>query len=198
MIEIFYVLLILLVAIAFYLFVAFKRVQWQFRKTEKKKISPFSILISLVYFGIVVFVAWQIFSNGLENVSSKLSEISSSGLFEKITALRSQWSSSKSVDDQVKVSNQLDGAVSRLLLVVENYPQIKANTNFLALQDEFVGTENRIAVSRKDYNDVVGVFNAKIQKIPTNIIASLFNFHARTFFEAEAGSEKAVKVSFAK
>ncbi len=119
-------------------------------------------------------------------------------LFERITALRSQWSTSKSVDDQVKASNALDSAVSRLLLVAENYPDLKANTNFLALQDELAGTENRINVARRDYNEAVRVFNTRVQVFPTNILASSFGFKEKTFFQAEAGSEKAVKVSFEK
>jgi len=91
---------------------------------------------------------------------------------------------------------ELSGALSRLLAVVENYPQLKANENFLNLQAQLEGTENRIAVERKRYNEIAMEFNAKRRSFPAVIIANMYGFKEKAYFEAEAGSEKAPKVSF--
>lgn len=121
------------------------------------------------------------------------------GLFTKITELRSQWQSSVNKGDipgQQAAISGIEGALSRLLVVVENYPQLKANENFLSLQDELAGTENRIAVERQRFNDAVKNYNIKIKKVPTNIIANLFDFGPREFFEAKPGAEEAPNVQF--
>lgn len=120
-------------------------------------------------------------------------------LFTEITELRSQWQNAKNTGDQggqISTIQNMEGALSRLLVVVENYPELKANQNFLALQDELAGTENRIAVERTRYNDAVKAYNIAIQRLPTNIVANLFDFEARQFFEADVGAEKAVVVTF--
>ena len=92
---------------------------------------------------------------------------------------------------------KLNGIVENyrgLNINVENYPQLKATTNFLALQDELAGTENRISVERKRYNDAVGVINKKVRFFPTNIIASMFGFEKKEFFEAVEGAETSPEV----
>ena len=91
--------------------------------------------------------------------------------FEEITRLRSQWQSSSTIDQKVQAANQIEGALSRLLLVAENYPQLKATQNFLALQDELANTENKISVERGRFNDAVKSFNARIKTFPTRIVA---------------------------
>jgi len=93
-------------------------------------------------------------------------------LFTEITELRSQWASATSRQGKIESAEGLEGAIGRLLLVAENYPQLKANENFLALQTQLEGTENRIAVERKRYNDAVRSYNIKIKRIPTNIVAN--------------------------
>lgn len=93
-------------------------------------------------------------------------------------------------------NSDLSNALSRLLVVVENYPQLKANENFRALQDELAGTENRIAVARKDYNDSVKTLNAAIRVFPGNIIAGSCGIKAREYFQAEEGATKAPSVKF--
>ncbi len=120
-------------------------------------------------------------------------------LFTEITALRSQWQTARSAGDvngAIAAAQGADSAISRLLLVAENYPQLKASENFLSLQDELAGTENRVAFSRNKYNEAVRVYDTAIRRFPTNIIAGLFGFDKKTLFEAQAGAESAPQVSF--
>ena len=91
---------------------------------------------------------------------------------------------------------ELSGALSRLLVTIEKYPDLKANQNFLELQAELAGTENRIGVARDNFNSEAKNYNTTIKKFPTNIIAGLFNFEAKPYFEADAGSKNAPKVEF--
>ncbi|MGB3128114.1 MAG: LemA family protein, partial [Dehalococcoidia bacterium] len=101
------------------------------------------------------------------------------------------------VGAQSKAEAGLSGALSRLLVVVENYPDLKASQNFLALQEELTSTENKISFSRQFYNDSVLGYNNKTQMFPSNIIASITRFQAGEFFEVEAPAEREVpKVSF--
>jgi LemA protein len=117
--------------------------------------------------------------------------------FETITNARSQAMGAKNVAESSKAEGALGDALSKFLLVVENYPDLKANQNFLALQEELSSTENRIAFSRQGYNDQVLSFNNKIEMFPSNIIAGMFNFVKADFFEIEAPAERATpKVSF--
>ncbi len=90
----------------------------------------------------------------------------------------------------------LSSALSRLLAVAENYPQLKANENFLQLQSQLEGTENRIAVERRRFNEVVQEFNVKIRTFPASFIAGMMGFHEKAYFQAEPGAEKAPKVKF--
>ncbi|MDD5135565.1 MAG: LemA family protein [Phycisphaerae bacterium] len=116
---------------------------------------------------------------------------------EAITNARSQAMDAKNVADSAKAEGMLGAALSKFLLTVEAYPDLKANQNFLSLQEELSSTENKIAFSRQAYNDQVLFFNNKIQMFPSNIIAGAFNFGKRDFFEIEDSAEKAVpKVSF--
>lgn len=91
---------------------------------------------------------------------------------------------------------ELTQSLGRLLAVVENYPQLKANQNFLELQSQLEGTENRITVERMKFNQVTQEYNAKIRSFPTNLTASLFGFQKKGYFQAEAGSDKTPKVEF--
>lgn len=119
-----------------------------------------------------------------------------SGVFEEVTRLRSQWGEAKTQSDKVQAANQIEGALSKLLLVSENYPELKANQNFIALQDELSGTENRIAVERRRYNDVVKEFNSSIRRFPTSVVAGMMGLQKRDYFEAEKGAAAAPKVEF--
>ena len=95
-----------------------------------------------------------------------------------------------------KAQSGVSSALGRLLAVAENYPDLKANQNFLELQSQLEGTENRITVARKDFNDTAKSYNQAIRQFPKNILAGLFGFEKKSYFEAEAGSEKAPKVEF--
>ncbi|MBQ7163059.1 MAG: LemA family protein [Bacteroidales bacterium] len=90
----------------------------------------------------------------------------------------------------------LSAALNRLMVVVERYPELKANQNFIELQSQLEGTENRITVERQKYNDVVKTYNAGVRKFPRNIIASLFNFDTKAYFKAAEGADKAPEVDF--
>jgi LemA protein len=119
------------------------------------------------------------------------------GTLEAVTNARSQALEAKNVADAAKAEGVLGRALSKFLLTVEAYPDLKANQNFLALQEELSSTENKIAFSRQAYNDQVLFFNNKTQMFPSSIIAGMFNFKKHDFFEIEDSSEKAVpKVNF--
>lgn len=95
-----------------------------------------------------------------------------------------------------KAQGDVTSALGKLLAITENYPDLKANQNFLELQSQLEGTENRITVARKDFNDAANVYNAAIRRFPKNILAGIFGFEKHAYFEAEAGAEKAPKVEF--
>ncbi len=121
------------------------------------------------------------------------------GTFEAVTKARNlaQQAVGTGVGAQSKAEAGLSGALSRLLLVVENYPDLKANQNFLALQEELTSTENKISFSRQYYNDSVLKYNNKTQMFPSNIMAGMMGFKASEFFEVTAAEEReAPKVSF--
>ena len=116
---------------------------------------------------------------------------------ENITKARSQAVAAEGVGDKAKAEGELTSALGKFNLVVENYPDLKANQNFLSLQEELTSTENKISFSRQNYNDQVLFYNNKIQMFPSNIVAGMFQFNEEEFFEIEDEKEKEVpKVSF--
>ena len=116
--------------------------------------------------------------------------------FTLVTEARAKAAGASNVKEQADANGELTSALSRLMVIVEQYPELKANENFIRLQDELAGTENRIAISRKDYNDSVQGFNTLIKRFPNNIIAGMLNFIEKAYFEAEESAQKAPKVSF--
>lgn len=112
--------------------------------------------------------------------------------FEAITQARSQAVGAKSVAEASKAEGVLTEALSRFMLVVENYPELKANQNFLSLQETLTSTENKIAFARQGYNDQVLFYNNKILMFPSNIIAGMFTFKQREFFEVANEAERSV------
>jgi LemA protein len=119
------------------------------------------------------------------------------GTFEAITEARSRAMGANTPAEAGKAEGALTDALSKFMLVVENYPDLKANANFLSLQETLTSTENKIAFARQGYNDRTLFYNNKIQMFPSNIIAGMFNFGKRDFFEIENEAEREVpKVSF--
>ncbi len=119
------------------------------------------------------------------------------GTLEGITEARSRAMGAGSVGEKAVAEKGLSSAMSKFFLVVENYPDLKANQNFLAVQEELSSTENKIAFARQNYNDQVLFFNNKIEMFPSNIMAGMFNFSKAEFFELEDAAEKEVpKVDF--
>jgi len=118
-------------------------------------------------------------------------------VFGDIAKARSALLSAGTPQEKIAANGQLDGALGRLLLVVENYPQLKSNENFLRLQDELAGTENRIAVERKRYNDTLQDYNTYVQQFPNNIFAGWAGFKRNdAYFQASEGSRVVPKVNF--
>jgi len=113
-----------------------------------------------------------------------------------VTEARSKVAGAGTIGEKIAANNQLSSALARLLVVVERYPDLKANTNFIRLQDELAGTENRIAVERRRFNEAVKALNARIRTFPTNLIAGMFNFEKGTYFEVPEEKQKAPKVKF--
>ncbi|NVM20933.1 MAG: LemA family protein [Desulfobacterales bacterium] len=114
----------------------------------------------------------------------------------KVTEARSRVAGAGTIGQKIAANNELSSALARLLVVVERYPELKANTNFIRLQDELAGTENRIAVERRRFNEAVRVYNTKIRSFPTNLIAGTFGFEKATFFEVPKERQEAPKVKF--
>ena len=118
-------------------------------------------------------------------------------VFENVTAARANAINASNVMDQATAENQLSGALKSLFAVAEAYPELKANQNFMMLQEELAGTESKIAYARQFYNDTVMKFNQKQQVFPSNLIANMFGFKEREYFEiTEAAAKEPVKVQF--
>ena len=118
-------------------------------------------------------------------------------VFGDIAKARSALLSAGTPQEKIAANGQLDGAIGRLLLIVENYPQLKSNENFLRLQDELAGTENRIAVERKRYNDTLQDYNTYVQQFPNSLFAGWAGFKANeAYFAASEGAKQVPKVNF--
>ncbi|HZD33177.1 MAG TPA: LemA family protein [Candidatus Angelobacter sp.] len=118
-------------------------------------------------------------------------------VFGDIAAARAAMAGAKTPADKIAANGQVESALSRLLVVVENYPQLRSDQNFMRLQDELAGTENRIAVERKRYNDTLQDYNTYIGLFPNNIVASMSGFARNdAYFKAEGGAREAPKVNF--
>ena len=117
-------------------------------------------------------------------------------VIKEVTDARAAFAGARNPQDRLQTGNQMESALSRLLVVVENYPQLKSNENFLRLQDELAGSVNRIAVERRKYNEAVQRYNTDIELFPKNIAASMFGFGPRDYFKADAAARTPPTVKF--
>ena len=117
-------------------------------------------------------------------------------VFGAISEARTRYAGAQSVNEKAAAASQVEGALGRLLVIMENYPQLTSGATVRDLMTQLEGTENRISVERQRYNDAVGVLNVKVQRFPSNIAANIFGFDVRELFKAAAGAENAPKVAF--
>jgi len=118
-------------------------------------------------------------------------------LLTEVTKLRSQWGAAKNQSEKVAAANGMESALGRLMVVVEQYPQLKANENFIRLQDELAGTENRISVERMRYNATINAYNVTVRRFPTNILAGMFDFKkSEDYFKSDEPAKAAPAVKF--
>ena len=117
-------------------------------------------------------------------------------VIDSVTDARAKLAGANSVGEKANADQELSTALSNLLVVVENYPDLKSSQNFINLSDELAGTENRIATARKDYNDAVKEYNTKIKRFPTNIVYGMFGYGEKEYFQASEGSEEVPTVDF--
>jgi len=115
---------------------------------------------------------------------------------DAVVTARSRAVGAGSVEERIRAERDLSGALGRLMVLVEQYPELKANTNFLALQEELASTENRISFARQYYNDSVMQYNTTVESFPQNFVANLFSFKPAAFFEAEEPAREAPQVKF--
>ncbi len=117
-------------------------------------------------------------------------------VIDKITTARQNLVSANGIEEKAQANQELTSALNGLMVIVENYPDLKASQNFIQLSDELAGTENRIATARRDYNESVKVFNASIKTFPNNMLAGMFGFNQVDYFEATEASQEVPNVSF--
>jgi LemA protein len=118
-------------------------------------------------------------------------------IFENVAQARAKLAGASNVSETVEANRAMEGALSRLLMIVENYPQLKADKTFIRLQDELAGTENRIAVERRNYNESVRAYNTYVRQFPNNFIGGIFGFTPEdVYFEAAEGAKEVPKVDF--
>lgn len=180
------------------------------------------VIIALIAFGAMFFVgAYNGLATSRENVYTKQANIDSQlqrradlipnlvetvkgfaqqekDVIDSVTAARAKLAGASTMSDKATANDELTAALSRLLVVVENYPTLKSDATFISLMDELAGTENRISVARDDYNGAAQSYNNKVVTLPTSIVAALLGFQKAEYFQAAQGAETPPSVSFAK
>jgi LemA protein len=161
----------------------------------------------LVRKDVAVSTAWAQVENVLQRRADLIPNLVSSvkgyvtherGVLDDLAEARTRYAGAATIDAKIKAAGEMEGALGRLLVVVENYPNLKASETFLKLMDELSGTENRIAVERKRYNEAVQDFNTTIRRIPYNFMAGIAGFSSKPFFEAQPAARNVPKVDFGK
>ena len=142
-----------------------------------------------------------VYQRRVDLIPNLVSTVKGAAEFEKntfleVTQARTQWLNAGSRSAQVQAASGMEGALARLLLTFENYPQLQATQAYRDLMTQLEGTENRIAVARRDYNEVVRRFNVRVKRFPAVLLARLFGFSPEDFFEADAGAQNAPTVEF--
>jgi LemA protein len=182
----------------------------------KKWLIPTGIIIIL---GVILISGYNNLVNSSENVNGKWSQIQNQlqrradlipnlvetvkgyaaqekSIFTEVADARAKLAGAATVGEAAQADQALTGALGRLIAIAENYPQLKSDANFRALQDELAGTENRIATARMDYNNAVQLYNTKIKTFPTSLYAGIFGFGQRDYFEADENANKVPGVNF--
>ena len=186
----------------------------------KKGLGPVLIIvIILVVLALMLIPSYNGFVNSEENVDQAYAQVETQlqrrldlipnlvntvkgfakqekDVIASVTEARSRLAGAGSPEEQAEANDELSGALSRLLVVVENYPELKSDANFRQLMDELAGTENRLTVARQDYNNVVSDYNRRVKRFPGALIAGVFGFDAKEYFKAEAAAQDAPKVDF--
>jgi LemA protein len=187
----------------------------------KRILGVFSLIILgfILFFGMLIFTKYNVMVSLDEEVKAKWGEVDNQlkrradlipnlvntvkgyakhekEIFSKIAEARSRLLNAGNIESKIKANNEISGLLGRLLMIAENYPNLKADKNFLALQDELAGTENRLAVARRRYNEAVKTYNKYIRFFPNNIIAKLFGFSKKPYFEIKSEDRKNPKVEF--
>ena len=117
-------------------------------------------------------------------------------MIEQITTARENLINANNIEEKAAADEELSSAIDALMIVVENYPDLKSSQNFIQLSDELAGTENRIATARRDYNNAVQTYNLTIRRFPNNLLAGMFGFETVEYFEATESSQEVPNVSF--
>ncbi|MHC8515778.1 LemA family protein [Sporosarcina sp. ITBMC105] len=186
----------------------------------KKLLGPIGIIIAIVVvLGLIFVPSYNKFVNLEENVDQSYAQVENQlqrrldlipnlvntvkgyashekEVLTQISEARAKLAGASGPEEQAAADSELSSALSRLLVVVENYPDLKANQNFTQLMDELAGTENRIAVARQDYNTVVADYNKQTKRFPGRLVASMFGFDEKEYFKTDAAANEAPEVDF--
>ncbi|MEI4770458.1 LemA family protein [Psychrobacillus sp. FJAT-51614] len=186
----------------------------------KKLLGPIVVIVVIIaIFAAILIPSYNGFVNGEEDVNNAYAQIENQlqrrmdlipnlvntvkgfaaheeEVLGNIADARSRLAGAGTPEEQAAANDALSGALSRLLVVVENYPELKADANFKQLMDELAGTENRLSVARQDYNGVVSEYNKKVKRMPGSIVASIFGFDKKEYFKADPAAQDAPVVDF--
>ncbi len=186
----------------------------------KKGFIPILVIVGFfVVLALLLIPSYNSFVNGEENVDKAYAQVENQlqrrldlipnlvntvegfakqekEVIASVTEARAKLAGAGSPEEQATANDELSGSLSRLLVVVENYPDLKSDANFRQLMDELAGTENRLSIARQDYNTVVADFNKTVKRFPGALLAGIFGFDEKEYFKADAGAKEAPTVDF--